>query len=115
MFFSIGFLMVIKLSLSLLMLVLMGVEVKLGEAMLDKIVTGLLRLLLDNGLVMILIVLPDKVVRVLRLISCEGSRGSMSMSLMLSRLSLKEVVKESRRSTPGPPALKQVTLEVKFW
>ena len=60
--------MVITLSLSLLMLVLMGVEVKLGEAMLDKIVTGLLRLLLDNGLVMILIVLPDKVVRVLRLI-----------------------------------------------
>lgn len=51
-----------------MMLVLMGVEVKLGEAMLDKIVTGLLRLLLDNGFVMILIVLPDKVVRVLRLI-----------------------------------------------
>ena len=63
-----GFLMVIKLSLSLLMLVLRGVEVKLGEAMLDKMVTGLLRLLLDSGLVMILMVLPDKVVRVLRLI-----------------------------------------------
>lgn len=46
------------------------------------------------------------------LTSCEGSRGSMSMLLMLSRLSLKEVVKESRRSTPGPPALKQVTLRL---
>ena len=57
--------MVMKLSLSLF-LMLIGVDV--GEDMLERMVTGLLMLVLVRGLVMILIVLPDKVVIVFKLI-----------------------------------------------
>ena len=57
--------MVMKLSLSLF-LMLIGVDV--GEDMLERMVTGLLMLVLVRGLVMILMVLPDKVVMVFKLI-----------------------------------------------
>ena len=57
--------MVMKLSLSLF-LMLIGVDV--GEDMLERMVTGLLMLVLVRGLVMILMVLPDKVVIVFKLI-----------------------------------------------
>ena len=45
---------------------LIGVDV--GEDMLERMVTGLLMLVLVRGLVMILMVLPDKVVIVFKLI-----------------------------------------------
>ena len=57
--------MVMKLSLSLF-LMLIGVDE--GEDMLERMVTGLLMLVLVRGLVMILMVLPDKVVIVFKLI-----------------------------------------------
>ena len=59
--------MVMKLSLSLF-LMLIGVDVLLGEDMLERMVTGLLMLVLVWGLEMILMVLPDKVVIVFKLI-----------------------------------------------
>jgi len=102
--------MVMKLSLSLF-LMLIGVDE--GEDMLERMVTGLLMLVLVRGLVMILMVLPDKVVMVFKLIRSEGLNVSMSMLLRFARLSPVMSLRLSRRlSTPGTTALKQVTLEV---
>merc|ERR1719166_442195 len=82
-------------------LVLLGLMVTALEVFtLERMVTGDLRLAADSGLVTMVTAVPDREVRLSRLIRSEGSRGSMSMLSSLASVRLSKMLVTAASAPP---------------